>query len=73
MKKKLAVILGITLLLGSSIVVSASGQTRDGLKSYGRSYFTNKTPDVTSDDAIMDSADLIHIADRIDVLRELAR
>lgn len=79
MKKKIAIIMGIMVLVSGSIAVHASEtgagevHTRDGLKSYGRIHFTNKTPDIASDDAIFSTNDLIHIADRIDVLAELAR
>lgn len=73
MQKKAAILLSIALILDPGMAVHAAGNTRDGIKSYGHVHFTNKTLDDASDDVIIESADLIWLADHIDVLRELVQ
>ena len=64
LKRCLPVLLAGCLLAGSVLSVSASGKTRDMLKSFGS--FDSGT-------SSFDAADLYHIADRIDVLKEACR
>lgn len=72
MKKKQIILLFLCLSAAGSITASAAG-TREGMKSRGRIYFNNKTPEDTSDDVIFDAEDIRHIADRVDVLAETCR
>lgn len=72
MKKKGIFYLFLCLLAVSSITVSAAG-TEAGVKSRGRIYFNNKTPENPGDDVNFDAEDILHIARRMDILAEICR
>lgn len=72
MKKKGIFCIFLCLFAVSSITVSAAG-TEAGMKSRGKIYFNNKTPENPGDDVIFDAEDIRHIARRIDILEEVCR
>ena len=72
MKMRKTFLLLFCLFAASSITASAAG-TEASVKSRGKIYFNNKTPEDPSDDVIFDAEDILCIARRIDILAEICR